>query len=552
MSNFSCVVMGNESLLIQCAERLLQGGDRIGAVITRNADIRSWAVHLGLRVEMPGEDLAQRLAGLEFDWLFSIANLSVIPQAVLDQARHGAINFHDGPLPRHAGLNAPVWAILEQERQHGVTWHLIEGGIDEGDIVKQKLFDMAPNETALTLNTRCYEAAMESFAELLVDLRGSGLKRTPQDLSQRSYHARLDRPAAAARLDFAQPAATLVALVCALDHSTYWNPLTCPKVEVDGRVLLVTGGVAEPSAGAAAPGEVVEATPAGLVVGTASVPVRLTGLRDLQGQPVCPSTVTRTGTRLPLLDPVTAHALTDAMAQVVAGEATWRRCLQSPEAIDLPSALAAQGATHWRQTGLKVPASLSGDRLLAAVAAWVARVSGKTAFDLAYRDPAAPKAPGYLSSWVPLRLAAAGDTAFPEFVAHCSVVLAQARRQPAFALDLVVRDPAIKGLSVPQVGLSLEGGAIDVDSVATVECAPKATSPCGTTPTACLTTLPTTSHNACNGCWTRSAKPRLSTRRWACCPSCPAPSASRCFTAGTPRVAITSAPPVCINSLKRR
>ncbi|WP_439587271.1 MupA/Atu3671 family FMN-dependent luciferase-like monooxygenase [Hydrogenophaga sp.] len=472
MSNFSCVVMGNESLLIQCAERMLQGGDRIGAVVTRNADIRTWALHLGLRVETPGEDLAQRLAGLEFDWLFSIANLSVIPQAVLDQARRGAINFHDGALPRHAGLNAPVWAILEQERQHGVTWHLIEGGIDEGDIVKQKLFDMAPNETALTLNTRCYEAAMESFAELLADLRGPGLKRTPQDLSQRSYHARLDRPAAAARLDFAQPAPTLAALVCALDHSTYWNPLTCPKLEIDGQVLLVTGAVAEPAAGSAAPGEVIEATPAGLVAGTATVPVRLTGLRDMLGQPVCPSTVTRSGARLPLLDPAAAQALTDAMARVVAGEATWRRNLQSPEAIDLPSATAAQSPTNWHQTSLKVPASLSGDCLLAAVGAWVARVSGKAVFDLAYRDPAAPKAPGYLSTWVPLRLSASGDTPFSEFSARCSAVLDQARRHPAFALDLVVRDPAIKGLSVPQVGLTLAGGAIE-GSVVTVQCTPE-------------------------------------------------------------------------------
>jgi natural product biosynthesis luciferase-like monooxygenase protein len=468
MSSFSCVVMGNESLLIQCAERLLQGGDRIGAVVTRNADIRAWAVHQGLRVEAPGEDLAQRLDGLAFDWLFSIANLSVIPQAVLDQARHGAINFHDGPLPRHAGLNAPVWAILEQEKQHGVTWHLIEGGIDEGDIVKQKLFDMAPLETALTLNTRCYEAAMESFVELLADLRGPGLQRSPQDLSQRSYHARLDRPAAAARLDFAKPADALVALVCALDHSTYWNPLACPKVEFDGRVLLVTGGVAEPAAGSAAPGEVIEATPAGLVVGTATTPVRLTGLRDALGQATCPSTVTRSGARLPLLDAATAQALTDAMAQVAAGEASWRRCLQAPEAIDLPSVVAASGPAAWQQTPLKVPASLTGDRLLAAVAAWVARVSGKAAFDLALHHPAAPKAPGYLSTWVPLRLAAAGDTPFSAFAAVCTTALDQARRHPAFALDLVARDPAIKGLSVPQVGVSLAGGAIEGSAV-TVE-----------------------------------------------------------------------------------
>jgi natural product biosynthesis luciferase-like monooxygenase protein len=461
MSGFSCVVMGNESLLIQCADHVLQGGDRISAVVTRNADIRAWAVQHGLPVHAPGEGLSERLAGVEFDWLFSIANLSVIPQTVLAQAKRGAINFHDGPLPKHAGLNAPVWAILEREKQHGVTWHMIEGGIDEGDIVKQKLFDMAPNETALTLNTRCYEAAMESFADLLVDLRGPGLQRTPQDLSQRSYHARLDRPAAAARLDFAQPAEALVALVSALDHSTYWNPLSCPKVEASGRVLLVSGAAIEAQAGSAAPGEVIEASPAGLVVGTASTLVRLVGLRDEHGQAVCPTLIAKTGDRLPLLDAGAAQALTDAMARVAAGEDAWRRCLQAPQAIDLPSSTAANGPARLRQTTLHAPARLTGDRLLAAVAAWVARVSGKTAFDLAYRDGAAPQASGYLSTWVPLRFAAAGDTPFSAFHEHCAGALDKARRHPAFALDLVMRDPAIKGLSVPQIGLSQGAGFIE-------------------------------------------------------------------------------------------
>lgn len=45
--------------------------------------------------------------GLDYDWLLSVANLSIIPQPLLDGARRGAVNFHDGPLPRHAGLNAP-------------------------------------------------------------------------------------------------------------------------------------------------------------------------------------------------------------------------------------------------------------------------------------------------------------------------------------------------------------------------------------------------------------------------------------------------------------
>jgi natural product biosynthesis luciferase-like monooxygenase protein len=464
MSNFSCVVMGNESLLIQCAEKLLQGGDRISAVITRHPEIRAWAVSKGLHAEAPGADLADRLADKRFDWLFSIANLSVIPQAVLDQAALGAINFHDGPLPRHAGLNAPVWAILEQEQRHGVTWHMIEGGIDEGDIVKQKMFDISPGETALTLNTRCYEAAMESFSELLSDLRGSGLQRTPQDLSQRTYHARLDRPAAAGRLDFSQPAESLVALVSALDHSTYWNPLTCAKVAVGTRVLLVGGAASDPSVDRVSPGQVLEATQAGLVVGTASVPVRLTGLRDTLGRAVCPSTIAQTGDQLALLDPAEAKALTEAHAGVVAAEEAWRRCLRAPQAIDLPatsSATSATGPVTLRQTHLQVPTGLTGDLLLAAVAAWVFRVSGKTALDLAYRDAAAPHAPGYLSTWVPLRLGATSDQTFSLFAEHFAKTLEHARRHPAFALDLVVRDPTIQGLNVPQIGLSGNGGFIE-------------------------------------------------------------------------------------------
>ena len=81
-------------------------------------------------------------------------------QAVLAQAKRGAINFHDGPLPRHAGLNAPVWAILEQEKQHGVTWHLIEGGIDEGDIALQGIrIPSTSLNQSLTLQRQIEKAA---------------------------------------------------------------------------------------------------------------------------------------------------------------------------------------------------------------------------------------------------------------------------------------------------------------------------------------------------------------------------------------------------------
>lgn len=461
MNHFSCIVIGNESLLIQCAELIRQGGHTIGAVVTRHPDIRHWAHAQGLRVEAPGTDLAARLEDVNFDWLLSIANLSIVDQALIDRARQGAINFHDGPLPRHAGLNAPVWAILGGEKQHGVTWHLMQGGIDEGDIVKQKLFDMAPNETALTLNTRCYEAAIESFGELLGDLQAGSLKRVPQDMAQRSYHARLDRPAAAGRIDLTSPARDVVALVAALDHGTYWNPLCCPKLDTGSRALLVSAAALESGAASVPPGQVIEATMAGLVVGTGSTPVRLTGLRDMAGQPVCPTTVAKAGDRFALAAPGSGQALEAAMAKVVGGEATWRRHLQSPEPLELSSVTAAGATADLRPVRLQMPAGLEASRLFLTVAAWAARIAGRSRLDLAWRAAETPQLPGYFSTWVPLRLSAGNDMALADFAEDLTRSLEHVHRYPAFAQDLVVRDPSIRALAVPQVGVSERAGAIE-------------------------------------------------------------------------------------------
>ena len=176
----SALIIGNESLTIQCADALVQRGHSIAALVTRSPEVRAWGLAQGLRVEDQGKDLADRLGGLKVDWLLSIANLNLVPDEVLALAAE-TVNFHDGPLPRYAGLNAPVWAILNGEARHGVTWHRMETGVDEGAILEQRLFDIAPGETALTLNTKCFEAAIDSFSAVLTALE-SGASGQPPDL----------------------------------------------------------------------------------------------------------------------------------------------------------------------------------------------------------------------------------------------------------------------------------------------------------------------------------------------------------------------------------
>ncbi|MDZ4094726.1 MAG: formyltransferase family protein, partial [Paracoccaceae bacterium] len=384
MNPFTSIVVGNESLAIQCSEVLLARGHKITAVVTRNADVRAWALAQGLRVEAQDAGFADRLAGNPVDWLFSIANLALIPDAVLALAAKGAVNFHDGPLPRYAGLNAPVWAILNGEVQHGITWHLITGGIDEGDILDQRLFDIAPTETALTLNTKCFEAAIDSFPALVAALESDNPLRRVQDLTQRTLYARADRPVAAGRIDFTQNPVQISALVRALDHGSYFNPLTCAKILVEGRLLCV--GRAEFAEGSAAPGTVLAATEAGLVVACASGAVRLSGLRDLQGTPVCPKTIA--AAHLPSPTGAEAAALSAGLAAAAPGEAGLRRLLAAIDPAELPGIGPDTGVADWHSLPLALAPALTGDRQLFALALGAARLSGKPACDLAFGNAA--------------------------------------------------------------------------------------------------------------------------------------------------------------------
>jgi len=427
---FSALLIGNETLTSECGALLLQRGHAIAAVVTRSPEVRAWAATNGLTVEPYGADLAGRLPAA--DWLFSVANLTVLPAAVLARAAKSAVNFHDGPLPAHAGLNAPVWAILGGEAEHAVTWHLIEGGVDQGRILEERRFPIAGDDTALTLNTRCFEAGLDSFPAVLAQLEAMPQPR-PQPGGPGALHRRSDRPAAFGRIDFARPAEEIARLVRALDHGRYWNPLTTAKIDTGSRVLNV--GTAEVAEGQGAPGTVLSATPEGLVVACGSGAVRLNRLTcQVKGGPVCPSTITEA--TLPLLSTDDATRLTAALA----AEAPRDEVLRSALAGLHPLPLAAKPETtpDWQSL------PLAGDLPTLALAAL--RATGGEVADIAR---AAGGLPGYLAAWEPLRL-----TSGPlgEALAALSAALAQPAQ--GWPLDLMTRDPALQGLTPPPLGVS--------------------------------------------------------------------------------------------------
>src|SRR3569832_2066246 len=113
---------------------------------------------------------------------------------------------------------------MAQETEHGITWQELTPRVDAGRIVQQKRFAIGADETALTLNARCWEAGLAAFAEIAQDVARGSLHLSPQE-GTRSYFGRDRRPKALATIDFARSAAEIVVLVRALDYGAYANPL---------------------------------------------------------------------------------------------------------------------------------------------------------------------------------------------------------------------------------------------------------------------------------------------------------------------------------------
>ncbi|MDJ0630914.1 MAG: LLM class flavin-dependent oxidoreductase [Rhodobacter sp.] len=429
---FSCFLQGSDTLTVQCGAMMLAAGHEIRAVITADAQVADWAGSEGLTVAETGAAVSGTA-----DWLLSIANTQLISEAVLAKATQGAVNFHDGPLPRYAGLNAPVWAILGGEIRHGITWHVIEGGIDEGRIIAQQEIALAPDETALTLNAKCFSAAIERFGDVIAALEAGLPDTVPQDLSQRSYFGLHDRPVAGAAIDPARPAEEIARLVRALDHGDYRNPLSVPKLVLGDRVLLVTNADLVPGDGPA--GTVLAADMESLTLACGTGAVKLSGLKDGMGAPAHAGLAP--GSLLPGVDPAAIDA---ALKEAVRGEAAWARRFETYRPALWCETDGGTGACQYSLTGAR-------DDLATAFAISVAALAGFAAVDLAQQVPDAVH--GAHLPWRPVRF----DPDLPLAQARAAYLGALADEASPVPADLPARVPGLSQRRGPEAALTEHG-----------------------------------------------------------------------------------------------
>ena len=456
MSNentFSCYLIGSDSLLSECGGLLLDRGHSIRGVITDAPKLVQWAQEKSLPVIPASSDYGAVLRAADFDYLFSITHLRMIPQDVLATPNRAAINFHDGPLPRYAGLNAPAWALIQQEESYGITWHEMTAGADRGDILEQRTFPVSQNETSLSLNTQCFMSALEGFEALIPSLEGGELNRVAQNPEERTYFGRHDRPAAFGQLCWDREAGQLDALVRALHFGPYRNELGVARIAAQGQAFNVLRSAVEDSEEGAAPGTILDCSETGLLVATGLGGLRISSLTSVSGEPISPDEALlqmglAVGETLPGLSAEREESMASLVAEVSRAEGFWRQRLETFEPIELPYVGTSRpgGTVRFQEVDLTpLGDAMTRNRLVAVLGVWLSRIGGKSSFSLPLRGwrKSGDPFPGVSS---PVALASMDLDLSVDFD-RCAMELeaqleALAERAP-WLQDLIAREPTL-------------------------------------------------------------------------------------------------------------
>lgn len=282
--NSTCYLIGQDNLVLECAKILRSRSFVIKGIISPSNNVKEWAHSQKI-------DCFHSLSEVDWkessaDYLFSIVNNEIIPSTMLERIRILTINYHDAPLPRYAGSNATSWAILNNETMHGITWHVVNERIDGGDILKQVAIPILPGETALSLNMKCFEQAIASFSDLADELLNKSYQRIPQDLSQRTYFARSQKPTSNGWINWHSSAEEIDRLWRATQFGNYRNTFTVAKIVLNDEVFIINKLTVLSEQSNLLPGTVVELNSDSWKIATKTHNILLSDLSTAQGSSV--------------------------------------------------------------------------------------------------------------------------------------------------------------------------------------------------------------------------------------------------------------------------
>lgn len=195
LQDLRIVFMGTPDFAVASLAALVNAGCNIVGVITApdkpagrgmkltESAVKKYALEKGLYILQPEKlknpDFIESLKALNADLQVVVA-FRMLPEIVWNMPAKGTINLHGSLLPNYRGAAPIHWAVINGEKETGVTTFKLQHAIDTGDILLQKSFAISPDESTGDVHDRMKEIGASLLVETVKGISEDRLKETKQ------------------------------------------------------------------------------------------------------------------------------------------------------------------------------------------------------------------------------------------------------------------------------------------------------------------------------------------------------------------------------------
>lgn len=261
------IFMGTPDFAVGTLRSLAEAGHEITLVVSQPdkpkgrghamvpTPVKVVAEELGIPVFQPVKirEAKDVLEKTEADVCVVAAFGQIIPASILHMKKYGCINVHASLLPKYRGAAPIQWAVIDGEKESGVTIMQMDEGLDTGDMLAKAIVPMDEKETGGSLFDKLSEAGGRLCVETLAKLEKGEITPEKQGESPTAYASMLDKKMG--NIDWNKSAVVIERLVRGL------NPWPSAYTHLDGKTLKIWAcDVLPQSASKGESGEILEVT----------------------------------------------------------------------------------------------------------------------------------------------------------------------------------------------------------------------------------------------------------------------------------------------------
>ena len=261
------IFMGTPDFAVGTLRSLAEAGHEITLVVSQPdkpkgrghamvpTPVKVVAEELGIPVFQPVKirEAKDVLEKTEADVCVVAAFGQIIPASILHMKKYGCINVHASLLPKYRGAAPIQWAVIDGEKESGVTIMQMDEGLDTGDMLAKAIVPLDEKETGGSLFDKLSEAGGRLCVETLAKLEKGEIIPEKQGESPTAYASMLDKKMG--NIDWNKSAVVIERLVRGL------NPWPSAYTHLDGKTLKIWAcDVLPQSASKGESGEILEVT----------------------------------------------------------------------------------------------------------------------------------------------------------------------------------------------------------------------------------------------------------------------------------------------------